>query len=218
MKNTRIFVVDDHPVLRNGIKNVLSTVPEYSVVGEAQSGKEALKGISEVKPDVIIMDITMPDLDGITVTKRVCEELPDARIIILSMHSDLFHAIDAFRAGALAYVLKDSAPGELLQAVERVMAGMKYASPSVAAELLNDFVDVIKKDHNQDPFDSLSQREREILRLIADGATSKEVADRLFISVSTVKSHRNNIMKKLKVNDMASLVKIAIRKGVVVAD
>lgn len=217
MKKIRVFIADDHPVFRNGIKSVLSG-SDYDVIGEADNGNTALKAISVLKPDIAILDITMPDLDGIAVTRRVVEEVPATRVIILSMHADLNHPIDAFRAGALGYVLKDSDPGELLKAVEKVSAGGKYASPAVTEELLNDFVDVIKKEQSNDPFDTLSGREKEILKHIADGSTSKEIAGKLFISLATVKSHRNNIMKKLKVNDMASLIKTAIRKGIVNPD
>lgn len=217
MKKIRIFIADDHPVFRNGIKAVLSG-SDYEVIGEADTGNTALKAISVMKPDIAILDITMPDLDGIAVTRRVVEEVPGTRVIILSMHADLNHPIDAFRAGALGYVLKDSDPGELLKAVEKVSSGGKYASPAVTEELLNDFVDVIKKEQSNDPFDTLSAREKEILKHIADGSTSKEIAEKLFISLATVKSHRNNIMKKLKVNDMASLIKTAIKKGIVNPD
>ncbi|OGP12438.1 MAG: hypothetical protein A2052_00660 [Deltaproteobacteria bacterium GWA2_54_12] len=217
MKKIRIFIADDHPVFRNGIKSVLSG-SDYDVIGEADNGNAALKAISVMKPDIAILDITMPDLDGIAVTRRVVEEVPGTRVIILSMHADLNHPIDAFRAGALGYVLKDSDPGELLKAVEKVSTGGKYASPAVTEELLNDFVDVIKKEQSNDPFDTLSAREKEILKHIADGSTSKEIAGKLFISLATVKSHRNNIMKKLKVNDMASLIKTAIKKGIVNPD
>lgn len=219
MKDTGIFIADDHSILREGIKAALSKKTGYKVVGESDNGMDALKSIASLKPDVIIMDITMPGLNGIAATRRIIEDAPDARVIILSMHRDPAYAIDAFRAGALAYVLKESAAEDLLEAVEKVKAGSKYASPAVADELLNGVVDVIKRDKGgQDPYDLLSRREKEILKLIANGATSKKVADQLFISISTVKSHRNNIMKKLKVNDMASLVKIAIRKGIVAAD
>lgn len=218
MKKTRIFIADDHPVLRNGIKALLSACPDYEIVGEAENGAVALKGISALKPDLVIMDITMPDMNGIAVTRRIADELPDTKVIILSMHSDLTHPIDAFRAGALGYVLKDSEPNDILKAVERVRNGGKYASPAITEDLLNDFVDVIKKDHEKDPFDTLSQREKEILKHIADGSTSREIAGKLFISLATVKSHRNNIMKKLKVNDMASLIKTAIKKGIVNPD
>ena len=217
MKKTTIFIADDLPVIRNGIKSVLPP-GEFDIVGEADNGAAALKGIAALKPDIAILDITMPGLDGISATKRISEDFPDTRVIILSMHADISRPIEAFRAGALGYVLKDSDPRELLSAVEKVRAGSKYASPAVTEDLLNDFVDVIKKDQGQDPFDTLSQREKEILKHIADGSTSREIAEKLFISLATVKSHRNNIMKKLKVHDMASLIKTAIRKGIVHTD
>lgn len=217
MKKTSVFIADDHPVFRSGLKTVLSAAG-YDIVGEADTGGAALKAISSMKPDIAILDITMPDIDGIAVTRRIADEVPGTRVIIFSMHSDVNHPIEAFRAGALGYVLKDSEPGELLAAVEKVAVGGKYASPAITEELLNDFVDVIKKEHSADPFDTLSIREKEILKHIADGSTSKEIAEKLFISLSTVKSHRNNIMKKLKVNDMASLIKTAIKKGMVSSD
>ena len=217
MKKTSIFIADDHPVFRSGLKTVLSAAG-YDIVGEADTGGAALKAILSMKPDIAILDITMPDIDGIAVTRRIADEVPGTRVIIFSMHSDVNHPIEAFRAGALGYVLKDSEPRELLAAVEKVAAGGKYASPAITEELLNDFVDIIKKEHSADPFDTLSMREKEILKHIADGSTSKEIAEKLFISLSTVKSHRNNIMKKLKVNDMASLIKTAIKKGMVSSD
>ena len=215
MKKTTVFIADDHPVIRGGIKALFSSRTDYEVVGEADGGVQALKGIMELRPEVVIMDISMPDLNGIAATKRILENLPQTRVVILSMHSDVYNAIDAFRAGALGYVLKDSAPDEILHAVGKVLAGQKYASPAVAADLLNDFVDVLKKDSLVDPFDSLSSREREVLKLVAEGATSKEIADKLFISVATVKSHRNNLMRKLRATDTAGLVRIAIKKGLV---
>ena len=216
MRKTRIFIADDHPVFRDGIRAVLSKTAAYTVVGEARSGADAIKGALSLRPDVIIMDITMPDMNGITVTKRIIEQFPQARVVMLSMHSDAYYAIDAFRAGASAYVLKGSPTEELITAVERVLSGGKYVSREIAGEFLNDYVDMIKKEKtSNDPFDTLSEREREILRHIADGKTSKEIAEKLFISVATVKTHRNNIMKKLRVNDMAGMIKAAIRKGIV---
>lgn len=214
MKKISIYIADDHPVLRGGIKSFLSDNPGYQVVGEADNGNAALRDIAAMKPDVVIMDITMPGLDGITATKRLSDEFPDIHVIILSMHADVYSAIDSFRAGAAGYVLKDAPTSELLLAIDRVMSGKKYASNAVTDGLLNDFVDTIKKDA-ADPADTLSSREREVLRLIADGDTSKQIAEKLFISVSTVKSHRNNLMQKLKVNDMAGLIKLAIKKGLV---
>ncbi len=219
MRKTRLFIADDHPVLRDGIKSMFSGLREYAVVGEASTGAEAIKGISESRPDVVIMDITMPEVNGINVTKRVVEEFPETKVVMLSMHADIYHAIDAFRAGAMGYVLKDSAATELMQAVEKVTAGSKYASPVIAEDLLSDFVDSIKNDSSgRDPFDLLSNREKEVLKLIADGLKNKEIAEKLFISVSTVKTHRNKVMKKLKVNDMAGLMKEAMKKGIIKAE
>lgn len=213
MKKTNIFIADDHPVIRDGIRSVFSGTNEFKVVGEAGSGIEALEGISTLKPDLVLMDITMPELDGIAVTKRVVDGFPEIKVIMLSMHADPFRAIEAFRAGASGYVLKDSAPEEILKAAHKVLKGLKYASPAVSEGLLNDFVEKIKKEEG--PADTLTEREKEIIRLIAGGATSNEIGRKLFISTSTVKSHRNKIMKKLGINDMASLIKIAIQKGIV---
>ncbi|MEK6791874.1 MAG: response regulator transcription factor [Deltaproteobacteria bacterium] len=215
MKKIKVYIADDHPVLRDGIKALFHGHGGFTVVGEADTGTQALKEISSIKPDVVIMDITMPGLSGIEAAKRITEELPKTKVVMLSMHADVYHAIEAFRAGATAYVLKDSAPKELLNAVDKVIAGEKFASPAVAEQLLNDFVDIVKKDRGSDPFDALTAREREVLKHLADGATSREMAEKLFISVATVKSHRNNLMKKLRCNDMAGLIKLAIRKGLV---
>ena len=216
MTKMRVFIADDHPVLRGGIKSVLCSLEGCEVAGEASTGTAALEGILSLKPDIAILDVSMPELNGTTVATRAVEALPGLKVIMLSMHAEPSYAIDAFRAGAMGYVLKDSSSDELLVALEKVRAGGKYASPAVSEGLFNNFVDMIKSDKKpSDPFDTLSEREKEVLRRIAQGLTSRDIADALFISVSTVKSHRNKIMKKLSVNDMASLVKIAIRKGLV---
>ncbi len=216
MAKTRVFIADDHPVLRGGIKSALSQIDGYEVAGEASTGTAALEAILSLEPDIAILDVSMPELSGIAVAMRAVEALPELKVIMLSMHAEPSYAIDAFRAGAMGYVLKDSSPDELLLALEKVRSGNKYASPAVSDELFNDFVEMIKSDKSSsDPFDNLSAREKEVLKGIAEGLTSRDIAAALFISVSTVKSHRNNIMKKLSVNDMASLVKIAIRKGLI---
>ncbi|MBE9528359.1 MAG: response regulator transcription factor [Proteobacteria bacterium] len=208
-----IFIADDHQVVREGIRSILTQKRRFVVIGEAENGEEALSGVLELKPDLVVLDISMPKINGITVTKRVLEALPDTKVLILSMHAEVQSAIEAFRAGALGYVLKDSAHGELIDAVLRVVDGRKYASPSIADGLLDGFVEAIKREDGDDPCDRLSARELEVFKMIADGDTSKEVAEKLFVSVSTVKTHRIHIMKKLGVSDMAGLIKIAIRKG-----
>jgi len=216
MADLRVVIADDHPVLRGGIRSLLSSVEGYEVVAEASTGTGALDSILEHKPDIAILDVSMPELSGIVVATRATEELPELKVIMLSMHSEPTYAIDAFRAGALAYVLKDSPAEEILTALEKIAAGNKYASPGVAEFLFNDLVEMLNNDRRpSDPFDPLSEREKEVLSRIAQGLTSKDIAAELFISVSTVKSHRNKIMKKLAVGDMASLVKIALRKGLI---
>ncbi len=210
MKQVRIFIADDHPIVRNGIKSIFSSNSSYTVVGEADDGLKALQGVSIHRPDIVILDITMPELDGILVTERIAREYPDTKVIILSMHQDRQYAVDAFRAGARAYILKGGDADEILLAVKKVMAGLIYASPPLADEIMIDFVDIIKGEQSPDPFGSLSLREREVLKLIAEGNTNRQVAEKLFLSVSTIKSYRVNIMKKLKVNDTAGLVKAAV--------
>jgi len=216
MADLKVVIADDHPVLRGGIRSLLSSIEGYEVVAEASTGTGALDSILDNKPDIAILDVSMPELSGIVVATRAMEVLPELKVIMLSMHSEPTYAIDAFRAGALAYVLKDSPAEEILTALEKIGAGNKYASPGVAEFLFNDLVEMLKSDKRpSDPFDTLSEREKEVLSRIAQGLTSKHIAEELFISVSTVKSHRNKIMKKLAVGDMASLVKIAIRKGLI---
>ena len=218
MERIKLFVVDDHPVVREGIKTFFSNLPDYIVVGEAEDGLKVFEKVADLKPDIVIMDITMPYLDGIQVTRRVTDEFPETKVIVLSIHHDRDYAIEAFKAGAMAYVVKGAYLSEILMAVERALEGKMYASSSVADDLLSDYVDIVKSDSSIEPFDSLSRREKEVLKLVANGATNNEIADELHISISTVKSHRKTIMRKLNVNNIASLVKIAIQKRLVIPD
>lgn len=212
---TTILIADDFPVLREGLKALFTASEGFSVVGEARDGVEAIANTTKLKPDVVIMDITMPELDGIEATRRIVKEMPDVKVVVLSMHNDTRYAVEAFSAGASGYILKETAPDELIGALEKVVAGQRYASRPIADELLNEFVGLLKKDHSKEPFDSLSQREREILTLIAEGNTGAVIAEKLHISVSTVKTHRVNIMKKLDLHDTAALVRTAIKKGLI---
>jgi two-component system response regulator NreC len=214
VSKVRILIVDDHPLTRSGLKSAVSGEADLVVVGEAVDGNDAIAKVDELKPDLVIMDITMPGLDGISATKRITDEHPEVKVLILSMHEEALFAKNAFKAGAAAYLLKDSVPEEILVAITRVMAGKRYASPAMANELLSDFVDIIQKDMPTDPIDMLTKREREVLKLIAGGSTNKEIAESLYISVATVKTHRVNLMGKLSVHDVTALVKIAVEKGV----
>ena len=213
MKKARILIVDDHPVMRKGIRNVLSKYPELTVVEEAGNGFAAMEGAASLKPDMIIMDISMPLLDGIEATKRILDKLGAVKVIMLSMHNDRQYAVDALRAGAAGYVLKDGALNELPLALTSVLAGVRYLSPAVADALISDYI-----SGNQplsDPYETLSGREKEVLKLIAQGACTKDIAAALFISSSTVKKHRFNVMNKLKVDDLAGLIRLSYKKGLV---
>ena len=214
MDKVSILIADDHPIIRSGLKNLFDDDGRFEVTAEADSGMNALNGVEMHKPDIVIMDISMPGMDGIETTRRIRREFPETKVIILSMHQERQYAIDAFRAGASGYVLKGSDPKEVLESVRRVLENGLYASPSVTDKLLYGIVDFIKKEQVTEPYDTLTDREREIFGLIADGEKNREIAERLCISVHTVKTHRVNIMNKLDVHDMAGLMKIALKKGI----
>ena len=210
-----VFVADDHVLIRRGLKDILAKNQEIAVVGEAGDGPEAISEIKRLKPDVVLMDITMPKMDGIEATELILKELPETKVIILSMHQEHHYAVDAFRAGARGYVLKGSDPSEVLDSVRRVSRGGRYASPVISEGLLSGYVDLIQKDKALEPFDTLTAREKEILKLLAEGLKNNDIAEKLFISAHTVKTHRINIMRKLDVHDMGGLVKVAMRKGLI---
>lgn len=215
MGKIRLFIADDHAIVRRGIKSLFQSNPDYKVVGEAEDGLSLLEKITDANPDIIIMDITMPHIDGLMATKRITEDLPEAKVIILSMHSDRHFAIDAFRAGAMAYVVKGDDTDDITDAIEKVRMGKKFISHCLADVLFDDFVEMIKMNNTSGPISYLSKREREILQLVAHGIRSKEIAEKLFISLATVKTHRSNIMKKLDVHDLPSLIKIAMQHGII---
>lgn len=215
MEKIKIFIADDHAIVRRGITSLFQSNPDYTVVGEAEDGMSFLENVTEANPDIIIMDITMPHIDGLMATKRITEDLPETKVIILSMHRDRNFVIDAFRAGAMAYVVKGGDTDDITTAVERVTMGKKFVSPCLSDELFEDFVHMIQSNKSLDPINYLSKREKEVLQLVASSYKSKEISEKLFISIATVKTHRSNIMKKLKVNDLTGLIKIAIRQGFV---
>ncbi len=217
MGEVKIFLVDDHPLLRKGLRVLLKN-SGYAVVGEADNGLEALERVGNTQADLVLMDIAMPLIDGIETTRRLKMESPEIRVLIFSALTDSQHAVEAFRAGAMGYVLKGSDPDEVLIAIERVMKGHRFTSPEIAENMLGDFVEMVRREPGKDRRDPLSGREKEVLTLIAEGDTNKDIASKLFISVSTVKTHRVNMMKKLKIKDTAGLVKTAIRKGLARAE
>ncbi len=215
MKDVSVLLVDDHPLLRDGIKKVFSSRDGFSIVGEAENGSEAVTKVGELSPEIVIMDITMKGMDGIETTGKICKDFPATKVIILSMHEEAIYAVNAFKAGARAYVVKTSAAVDILQAVDAVLSGKRFASHSVSNELLSNYVDkVLSSEGVVEPIDTLTRREKEILNYIADGMTSREIAGKLFISLATVKSHRINLMRKLDVHDVAGLVRFVLRNGI----
>ena len=214
MKKIRILIADDHPIVREGISARLSKEPHYVIVGEASDGMEALKKVSQLKPDIVIMDIMMPHMDGILATEHIKKSAPQIKVIILSMHKRQEYALRAFQAGADGYVLKENASKEIVNAIKSVFGGKRYICPSIAHYLAEEYIQS-SKVNSFNPFDSLSLREKEVLRLLVEGKTNKEIAEILFITNSTVKTHRYKIMQKLAVHDLASLVRFAIQNGFV---
>jgi two-component system, NarL family, response regulator NreC len=211
--SVRIMIADDHSILREGLKALILKAPELEVVAEAESGADVLRLAREARPDVVIMDIAMPELNGIEATRRVRDILPFVRVVALSMHSDRRFVIEMLRAGARAFVLKQSAFEELAQAVTAVMKGQTYLSAGVVDVVVRDYASRLAE--NDAPAHShLTDREREVLQLLVEGKSTKDVAGVLGVSVKTVETHRLNIRDKLGIDNLAALTKFAIREGI----
>ena len=213
----KIFIADDHKIIRDGLRSLIARQKNLEVVGEACDGRTAVKLVRELTPHVVIMDIAMPDLNGLEATRKVVAADPDVKVIALSMHSDRRYVSQMLKAGAKGYLLKECAFEELYRAIEAVVAGKVYLSPGIAGVVVEDYV------KNEDNTESsctgvLSAREREVLQLISEGKTTKETALCLHLSAKTVESHRRNIMSKLDMHSLAELTKYAIREGVTTVD
>lgn len=211
----RIFLADDHQLLRQGIRKILEEEPEWEVVGEASDGRDCVKQVLELMPDVAILDIGLPQLNGIEATKQITRRATGIKVLILSMHINEAYVTRALQAGAAGYMLKDSADTDLRLGVTSVAAGKSYFSPAVAKIMLDDYVKHLTDKGLTDRYDSLSEREREIFQLLAEGRSNKETAELLGISTATVETHRSHIFQKLDVHNTAELVLYAIRRGVI---
>ncbi len=214
----RIVVCDDHAIFREGIKKVLQTNQELEIVGEASAGLQAVEIVKSKQPDVVVMDISMPEQSGIEATKQILDLLPETRVVILSVHSRKTFIIESLKAGARGYVLKDSAGEKLLDAVEAVIKGNCYLDSPVASHIVDEFVCLPETSQAKELPERLTDRERQVLGLIVEGFTNKEIAEKLFLSPKTVDNHRGRIMSKLGRHDIIGLIKYAIASGLVDPD
>jgi len=204
-----VFIADDHPVMHEGLTHLLHAQEDIRVVGAAANGRDAVRQVSELRPNVVIADIAMPEMNGIEATRQIRERSPETQVVILSMHSTPDHIFDALEAGARAYLLKENAASEIVSAVRAVHAGERYLCKKITDVL----AEQVARRRGPNPLDSLSQREREILQLVAEGRSSAEIAGKLSLSPKTVDSYRSRLMRKLQINDVPGLVKFAIRHG-----
>jgi two-component system response regulator NreC len=215
LKPIRILLADDHNVIRGGLRMLLESQPEFSVVAEAADGVAAVEQAIATQPDVVVLDVAMPRLAGTDAAERIAGEVPSATIVILSMHADESYVMRALRAGAKGYLLKDSAEGDLIGAIKAVSQGKAFFSPEVSRMLAEDYVREIRARGAQDSYDLLTPREREVLHLLAEGKSNKDIATLLNLSLYTVETHRRNIQEKLNLHSLAELILYAVRKGLI---
>jgi DNA-binding NarL/FixJ family response regulator len=215
MNSIRVLLADDHKLIRAGLRLVVDQQPDLSVVGEADDGRQAVELAKSLNPDVVVMDIGMPNLNGIEAARQIRQIRPDAAVVMLSMHSDEGYVLRALGAGARAYLLKDSATTDLVQAIHAVAEGKSFFSPAVSKVLLQDYMRKLRRSGAEDSYDLLSPRERGVLQLVAEGKSNKEVASLLNLSVYTVETHRAKIMQKLNLKGVPELILYAVRKGII---
>lgn len=215
MKTIRVLLADDHTLVRAGLRKLLESIPDLEVVGEASDGLALLALVEQLRPDLVLMDIAMPGLNGLEATARVLKIWPDTRVLILSMHQSEEYVRQALRNGAAAYLLKDAAPDELEIAIKAVQRNETYLSPAVSKGVLSDYVQRLRGEDS--PATQLTPRQREVLQLIAEGQSTKEIARRLDLSVKTVDTHRSQLMRQLDIHEVAGLVRHAMRIGLISA-
>ena len=211
----RIILADDHAAMRHGLRLVLEQQADFDVVGEVSDGREAVALAENLKPDVAVLDITMPNLNGIEAARQITARQPGVSIVVLSMHADESFVLRALKAGSRGYVLKESAEGDLINAIRLVSEGKSFFSPTVSRMLVQDYVRQMQDKDVEDSYELLTSRERELLQLVAEGKSNKDVANLLNLSVYTVETHRSNILSKLNLHSVPELILYAVRKGVI---
>ena len=215
MSPISVLLAEDHTIVRKGIRSLLDAERDINVVGEAENGREAVEIAEEIHPDIVVMDHSMPVLNGLEAMRQIRQRDDGIKVLILTMHTNEEYVFQFLRAGAAGYVVKQSAPNELVAAIRAVAAGQSYLSPSISKTVIDEYVRQSQELAITDSYDALTSREREVLQLIAEGNTNREIATQLHISVKTAGVHRNNIMQKLHLSSMAELTRYAIRKGII---
>lgn len=211
----RVLLADDHPLIRSGLRSLLEREGEFKIVAEAANGSEAIELALAFKPDVILLDVGMPRLTGPDAAKYICEKIPDARVLMLSMHADEAYVLRALKAGVKGYLLKASPEAEVLAAIRTVAAGNAYFSPEITKVLVEEYVSEIRRRGVEDRYDLLTLREKEIMQLLVSGSGNKEIAEKIFLSPATVETHRTAIFRKLNVHNLPELILYAVRKGLI---
>ena len=214
MDKIKILVVDDHAVMRDGIRALVGVHEDIEIVGEASEGREAVEKVKELVPDVVVMDITMPEMDGMEATRRIVKGNPEVKVLILTQHDNKEYALSAIKAGAAGYVPKRALGSDLISAIRAISQGHSFLYPSATAALIEDY----RQRAEGEPYDRLTSREREVFKLIAEGYTSQEIANMLIISLKTVLGHRTKTMEKLDIHNRTELIKFAMRKGLISID
>ena len=215
MRQIRLYLVDDHVIFRQSLAQLLATDERFCIAGEAGNGREAIKKISVVKPDIVLMDISMPELNGLDTINQIVKSLPDTRVVILSMHDESRYICSALKRGAAGYLTKGSDAEELFGAIQRVYNGEVYLGNQINQKVISDYVGMLQDRKVVTPLESLSDREREVLQLVAEGHTGKEIAETLNISYKTVEHHRHNLMVKLSCDNLPQLIRLAAREGII---
>jgi DNA-binding NarL/FixJ family response regulator len=211
----RVLLAEDHTIVRQGLRSILDGREGIQVVGEAKDGREAVEKAQQLQPDIVLMDLSMPLLSGLEATRQIKSQCPQIEVLVLTMHADEEYVFQILQAGASGYLLKQSAVGELVTAIQAVDQGDSYLSPAISRKVVDGYVRQAREQSQVDPYEQLTDREREVLHLIAEGYSTQEIADLLFISPKTVRGHRSSLTEKLDLHSNAELTRYAIRKGIV---
>lgn len=215
MPRIKILLAEDHTIVRKGIRSLLDEEADIEVVGEAADGHEALEKVERLSPDIVLMDSTMPILNGLEATRQITKRFPQVKVLVLTMHTNEEYVFQFLQAGAVGYLVKQAAPKELISAIEAVYQGDYFLSPAISKTVIEEYVRQVKTTDKDDPYEQLTDREREVMQLIVEGFSNREIAERLHISLKTAGVHRINLMHKLNIHNLTELTKYAIRKGII---